>query len=85
MVENVQYTRRIYLGGWVVYQSDDGEYLFLERAGKPGRLKIKASNEGMVSELWSLGDEQVIASMCALWSDLQAKKATGKFGGQSYE
>lgn len=82
--DNVQYTRRLYLGGWVVFQSDDGEFLFLERAGKPGRMKITATEEGVLAQLLVQGDDDLVAgSMCGMWSDLQPLKVKRKM--QSFE
>lgn len=65
-----------YLGlkGWAVKASKDGEYLYIQRLGKPGEINIKAEDEGLLVDIWNTPHDdapECMDSMMVAYSDLE--------------
>lgn len=65
------------LNGWDVEASDDGQYLYVRRDGKPGEIKVKAEDEGFVIDVWPEEDKEgpvePDCTMYAYYEDLAAE------------
>jgi len=59
--------------GWDVSVSDDGKYVYLERGGKPGKIQIKADDEGFVVDFFDADQGQCIASTYAYYSEMESQ------------
>lgn len=61
------------LNGWNLNTSEDGQYLYIEREGKPGQIHVKADDEGFVVDVWTydgVDEPECVASTYALYDEL---------------
>ena len=59
------------ISGWMIYASDDGQYLCVTLDGSPGSIAIKAEDEGFVVDIWADDGVESIASTSALYTELE--------------
>lgn len=67
--------RGVELNGWLINDSDDGQYIYLQRDGSPGQIHVKAEDEGFVVDIWAddegTGSDYSVASTSALYTELE--------------
>lgn len=57
---------------WVIGHSEDEQYLYIFRCGKPGEIVIKADDQGFVVDLFSEKDkDESVATTWAFFEELE--------------
>jgi len=58
--------------GWLVNNSVDDKYVYIQLDGSPGQITVKSEAEGFVVDIWS-DDLEVVATAAAMYTELEAE------------